>query len=707
MMMSIANANYRVLVLAPAGADAEVVAQLLREAGLDAVPCGNFAHLSEEVGAGAGAVVVTEEALFCDTPEVLAERLADQQPWSDLPLIAIVTPANDAQWTEVLSHLFGTAGNLTLLERPCRAATLVSTVRMSLRARRKQYQVRDLLKSEHAAWLKAEASLEQAQRSDAARKLNEDRLHLAARTAGLGIWTVTLATRAMEVTDLARALLGLTSEDLVTLEAFRARIHPDDLREAESALRQILTDDQDCEMQCRVRSLEGDWRWLLIHGRCSRSWNGQPMHMTGVCQDITSRKQTEAMRERLLESERAARTEAERVTRMKDEFLATISHELRTPLNAITGWVSILRMGRVSTSDQAKGLEVIDRNTRLQAQLISDMLDMSRIISGKMRIDVQEVDLVTVIQSAIESIQPTLAAKNLCIRTDFDCAPCYSLGDGARLQQIMWNLLSNAAKFTQPGGHIEVRLYKQGQAVYVEVIDDGQGIDPSFVPFLFDRFRQADGSSRRSHGGLGLGLSIVRHLTELHGGSVEAHSEGLGKGARFCVHFPLQAALPKPPLPSMVHREPACAVATLADATTLDGLHVLVVDDDADALDLAARILADSSARVSTAASVGEALIKLHDGHPDLIISDLSMPVRDGFDFVRSVRALPAAEGGTTPMLALTALARASDRELALECGFDDHLTKPIEPAQLLNVCRRYQRGTTGLGGVHSETRLS
>ena len=218
--------SHRVLVLAPAGADGTVIEQLLGEADLEAVACSSFAQLSEELGAGAGAVLMTEEALFGDTPELLAERLADQEAWSDLPLIAIVSPVNDAQWTEVLSNLFGTAGNLTLLERPCRAATLISTVQVALRARRKQYQVRDLLKSEHAAWVKAEASLQHAQRSDAARKLNEERLHLAARTAGLGVWTVTLATRAIEFTDLGKELFGFEPGEDITFEALRARVHP-------------------------------------------------------------------------------------------------------------------------------------------------------------------------------------------------------------------------------------------------------------------------------------------------------------------------------------------------------------------------------------------------------------------------------------------------------------------------------------------------
>jgi PAS domain S-box-containing protein len=684
--------SLRVLVLAPADADASVIANVLGEADIHAVACGSFAQLCEEFAAGAGAVLITEEALFGDMPELLAERLADQEPWSDLPLIAMTSPANDAQWAEVLSNLFGTAGNLTLLERPCRAATLVSIVQVALRARRKQYEVRELLKSEHAAWIKAEASLQQAQRSDAARKLNEERLHLAAQTAGLGIWTINLATRAVAITDLGKTLLGFAPEEAVSLEALRPRVHPEDVATVEQRVSAALSDDQDCEVECRVRWSDGGWHWLLLHGRLSRSWNGQPLHMTGVCQDITARKQAHSLRERLLESERAARTEAERVTRMKDEFLATISHELRTPLNAITGWVAILRTGRASLSDQSKGLEVIDRNTRLQAQLISDMLDMSRIISGKMRIEVQNVDLTMILDSAIESIRPTLAAKNLRIETSYRCRPCHTLGDGSRLQQIMWNLLANAAKFTPPGGRIDVGLRQRDDAIEVEVCDTGNGIDPAFLPHLFERFRQADGSSRRSHGGLGLGLSIVRHLAELHGGSVEAHSDGLGKGARFCVRFPLQAALPQAPVTSFQRQELPNAQEASVDPADLDGLHVLVVDDDADALDLAARILSDSAARVSTAASVADALVKLRDERPDLIISDVSMPERDGFDLVRSVRAMPPEEGGGTPMLALTALARASDRELALECGFDDHLTKPIEPAQLLSACRRFHR---------------
>jgi PAS domain S-box-containing protein len=694
--------GYRLLVLAPEGADAQVIGDVLAGAGIETLACSSFAQLCELLDEGAGAVLMTEEALFTDTPELLAEQLVDQQPWSDLPLIAMATPANDARWTEVLSTLFGSTGNLTLLERPCRAATLLSTVQVALRARRKQYEVRDLLKSEHTAWLKAEASLQQAQKSDAARKLNEERLNLAALTAGLGVWTASLSTREIECTALGKTLFGFSVEDEVTLEALAARVLPDDREQAEACLRKTLQENRDFQCEGRVVWPDGSIHWLLVHGRLSRSWNGQPLHLTGVCQDITARKQSEAMRERLLESERAARTEAERVTRMKDEFLATISHELRTPLNAITGWTAILRTGRASPADQAKGLEVIERNTRLQAQLISDMLDMSRIISGKIRIDVQEVDLTAVIENAIESIRPTLAAKNLEIETHIDARPCHTLGDPGRLQQIVWNLLSNSAKFTPAGGHIHIHLQKTVDAIELEVRDDGSGIDASFLPHLFERFSQADGSNKRAHGGLGLGLSIVRHLTELHGGTIQAYSEGAGKGARFLVTFPCQATLPLSPAESWPLTRRDIVTEVSDEPARLNGLRVLVVDDDPDALDLAARILADGAARVSTASSVLEALERVRTETPDLIISDLSMPVRDGFDLVRSVRALPASEGGLTPMVALTALARASDRELALECGFNDHLTKPIEPGQLLNACRRYLRVSEGTSRYRS-----
>jgi PAS domain S-box-containing protein len=387
-------------------------------------------------------------------------------------------------------------------------------------------------------------------------------------------------------------------------------------------------------------------------------------------------------RSRLIESERAARTGAEEASRLKDDFLATLSHELRAPLSAIAGWTSLLQ--RQPSSDPGllrRALAVIDRNTRLQVQLIDDLLDMSRIAAGKLRLDVQSVDLRDVIRNAIAAVQPAAEAKGVVIHSILDPLAGPMRGDINRLQQIVWNLLSNAVKFTPKGGHVQVALERVNSHVEVVVTDTGQGIDPEFLPHVFERFRQADASTTRKYAGLGLGLAIVKHLTELHGGTVRAKSPGSGMGSTFIVELPLMAL--RAPADGL-RRHPSSSVELEeSEFPSLDGIRVLAVDDEADAREIIQRLLESCGARVDTAASVGEALELFQRNRYDVLLSDIGMPEEDGFCLIRKVREIERAGDRRIPAVAFTAFARADDRVRALRAGYQTHLAKPVEPAEL------------------------
>ncbi len=388
----------------------------------------------------------------------------------------------------------------------------------------------------------------------------------------------------------------------------------------------------------------------------------------------------------LLDSERSARAEAERTSQMKDEFLATLSHELRTPLTAILGWAQVLRRGSRDEADMHRGLQTIERNARAQAQLIEDLLDMSRITSGKVQLEMTPLSARAVVDAAIETVRPAADARNIHIDRAYQAGPAMVAGDPSRLQQVIWNLLSNAIKFTPRDGAIQVSVGWADQQVEIAIRDSGIGIKPEFLAHVFERFRQADASTTRKHGGLGLGLAIVKQLVEQHGGTVSALSDGEGLGACFTVRLPL----------SMQHangeRQPSLARAPVlqhdADSELplrdLSGLQVLVVDDEADARDLIKRILSDCHADVLTAATATEALQLLQTERPDLLVSDIGMPDVDGFELLGRVRALGAARGGNVPAIALTAFARSEDRIRALASGFLTHISKPVEPADLI-----------------------
>ena len=386
----------------------------------------------------------------------------------------------------------------------------------------------------------------------------------------------------------------------------------------------------------------------------------------------------------LLESERSARAEAERTSQMKDEFLATLSHELRTPLSAILGWAQVLRRGSRDTADLQRGLQTIERNARAQAQLIEDLLDMSRITSGKVLLDMQTVAPSVFIDAAVETVRPAADAKNISLEKHYEAGVGPIAGDPARLQQVIWNLLSNAIKFTPRDGRVAIMLGSNEGHVEITVADNGVGIKPEFKEHVFERFRQGDASTTRKHGGLGLGLSIVKHLIEQHGGTVRVDSDGEEQGASFTIALPAanRQALPsRPDRPAYSPPSPLASEMTLRD---MAGLRVLVVDDEADARELINRILSDCHAIVRTAASAEQALAAFGNEVPDVLVSDLGMPDVDGFELLARVRALGKERGGDVPAVALTAFARSEDRLRALEAGFGAHISKPVEPSELI-----------------------
>ncbi|OJH36390.1 hybrid sensor histidine kinase/response regulator [Cystobacter ferrugineus] len=386
--------------------------------------------------------------------------------------------------------------------------------------------------------------------------------------------------------------------------------------------------------------------------------------------------------ERLLASEKAARQEAEEANRLKDEFLATVSHELRTPLTAMLGWVQVLRNGNLPPEKRERALATVERNARAQGQLIEDLLDVSRIMSGKLKLDVEPVEVSDVVQQALDAVRPAADAKGLRLQTALDSTG-HVMGDAHRLQQVVWNLLSNAVKFTPKGGRVQVFVERRDSAVEITVADTGAGIAPEFLPHVFERFRRADGPLTRRTGGLGLGLSIVKQLVEMHGGTVAAFSAGEGKGSTFIVRLPLSVAMRReatlPPSLQRAYPEIPCP-------PELTGLRVLVVDDEQDTRELLRTLLEECHAEVSTAASVAEGLVRLKEERPDVLISDIGMPGEDGFTLISRVRALPPKEGGRTPAVALTAYARVEDRTRVLLAGFHSHVPKPVEPVELLVV---------------------
>lgn len=460
-------------------------------------------------------------------------------------------------------------------------------------------------------------------------------------------------------------------QDLLGKNLVNYHIKPESYRTWQQQLSQPKASE---EFEGQICCLDGRLIWVRHNAIALLDREENLIGYEGAIADITANKQAEIERIQILKSERQAKEEAERLNRIKDEFLATLSHELRTPLASIIGWILLLRTGKLSQSDSDKALEVIERNAKAQNQLIDDLLDVSAIIRGTLKLKFEPVDLKEVLMASLDTVLPGAEAKNIEIDTQFDSEKITVKADKERLQQVFWNLLINAVKFTPADGKITIDWKTAQNLVKVRVADSGRGIDPEILPYIFDRFRQAETeSSTRKYGGLGLGLAIVRNLVELHGGKVTASSDGIGKGASFTVELPL--------LKPNTNNNPQFKPATDSNSLpSLSGLTLLVVEDDADVREVITLILKQCNAEVITADSVEKALIEYKKQDPDVLISDISMPSTDGYSLIKQIRS----DGYYIPAIALTAHAREEDKQEALSAGFDLHLPKPIEPLKLV-----------------------
>jgi signal transduction histidine kinase len=546
------------------------------------------------------------------------------------------------------------SGADSYLVEPMEPAELLANVRALLRLRRAEERTRE----------------------------SERMLRLATRAARLNTWQFDLATaKAVTAAEFA-AQSELPSLGHISSNGLY-RLHPEDRIHLEAAFRTALEGGAEYDVQYRVVSRNGDVAWVAAQAAVVRDAAGKPVQVIGVAQDITERKQADMERERLLLREQAARIQAEEATHLKDEFLATVSHELRTPLHAITGWVQLLRTGQLDEEAAQRAVESIERNAQAQGQLINDLLDISRIISGKLRLDLRPTQLARVIEAAIDTMRPAAQAKNVRIVLSPGPDPGTIVADFERMQQVVWNLLSNAVKFSESGSEVRVAARRSGQGIELSVEDQGSGIAQEFLPHVFQAFRQADGSSTRRHPGLGLGLAIVKQLVELHHGSVHARSAGPGRGATFTVYLPASAPAAAP---VVAGPRGADGLGARLAGQRLGGVKVMVVDDDPDARDIVTALLTRAGAAVTTAASAAEALALLQSNVPDMVLSDIGMPGQDGYSFIRAMRSLPSAQGGKVPAVALTAYARPDDRFRALSSGFQMHLAKPVEVGELLRV---------------------
>jgi PAS domain S-box-containing protein len=522
-------------------------------------------------------------------------------------------------------------------------------------------------------------------RSEEALRESEERFRYVADAAPVLIWISDTTKQCNWFNKPWLSFTGRTLEEEYG-NGWAEGVHPEDFHRCVEIYSSSFDIREPFSMEYRLRRYDGEYRWLLDNGIPRFAPNGEFLGFIGSCIDITDRKQIESEREWLLKSEQESRQQAEQANRLKDEFLATLSHELRTPLNAILGWAQVLQNRSIGENEVEKALTTIERNARSQSQLIDDILDVSRIITGKLRLNVRAVDLPEVIMAAIDAARPAAEAKNIRLQTLLDPQAGLISGDADRLQQVVWNLLSNAIKFTPKDGHVQVRLERINSHVDIVVSDTGIGIESGFLPYVFERFRQSDASTTRRHGGLGLGLAIVRQLVELHGGSVSVSSEGEGKGSTFNVNLPL--------LP--VRIEPENEIASVQPMVRtketneyppeLSGLRVLVVEDEADSRDLLKLVLGSCGAEVSVSSSAAEAFELIKGGRFDVIVSDIGMPEEDGYSLISKIRDLPNEQGGNVPAVALTAYARTQDRVRAIRSGFQMHIAKPVEPSELIAV---------------------
>jgi len=538
-------------------------------------------------------------------------------------------------------------------------------------------------------WVASLYDVTERNRVEESLRRSEMQLAEAQRLAGLGSWEWSLDDNRVSWSGELHRIYGLRPGAFGgTLEGFLERVHPEDRQNTRSNIEEAYRSGLPFGFEERILRPDGSVRTLYSQGKVIKDDAGRVVRMVGTCQDVTERKKAEEERAQLYR-EQAARAAAEKANRLKDEFLATLSHELRTPLNAIVGWAHMLHAGGLDEETTRRAIETISRNAMIQNQLISDILDIQRISSGKLRLNLQPADPMGLVEAAIDTVRPAATAKEIQLAAHLEPDAGPVLADPDRLQQIVWNLLSNAVKFCPRGGRVDVRLTRDDASAEVTVEDDGPGINPEFLPYIFERFRQGDASSTRRQGGLGLGLAIVRSLVELHGGTVRAANRSAGTGAVFQVRLPRLGVWvgdkegggrPRP-RPVTVEQE-----VWLDRAPSLHGTRVLVIDDEPDAREVVASVLERCGADVIVAGSAAEAMPIVERDRPDVVLSDIEMPEEDGYSLMRRIRELPTDRGGLTPAAALTAYAGTEDRIRVLDAGFQMHVPKPVQPAELAAV---------------------
>jgi PAS domain S-box-containing protein len=512
---------------------------------------------------------------------------------------------------------------------------------------------------------------------------SEERLRSLSTCSPVGIFEIDTEGGCRYTNPRYQAICGLKAAESLE-KRWLESVHPEDRERAVVSWSNYIYEGRDYSEEFRFQTVQGIVRWVQVRSSPMLSGQGELLGYVGTLEDITERKQAEEVRAQVIR-EQTARQEAEAANRMKDEFLAVLSHELRTPLTSMLGWSKILRSKKLDDKATSRALQAIERNAISQMQLIEDILDVSRIIRGQLRLNVSAVNLMPVIEAALEAVRPLAEPKEIQLNTVLDASVGSVYGDPARLQQVVWNLLTNAIKFTPKGGRVQVNLSVvsgEGQQTthkyaQIQVIDTGIGISSEFLPKVFERFRQADSTTTRSHNGLGLGLAIVRHLVELHKGIIFAQSLGTGEGATFTVRLPLLQN-------NTVNREATGEISSPVASTPLAGLKVLVVDDEADTRNFLSFMFEEYGAIATAVASVDEALAVLEQAKADILISDIGMSEQDGYTLIRKLRSLEPEKGGHIPAIALTAYTREEDRLEALSAGFQQHLSKPIDPNKLI-----------------------
>lgn len=638
------EAERRVLLVAPTTRDGEVTRSLLAKAGLACLACHGLRELTAEVESGAGVILLTEEAVADPAIDALLAALAGQPPWSDLAVVLLMqggVPSPAA--TRVLQSL----NNVTLLERPAPMRSVISAVQAAIRGRARQYQIRDQIESIRGA--------------DATSSELRRQLEIAIDASDLGTFHCTMPLNRIIWNDRCKAHFWLPPEAEVDFELFYSILHPDDRERTRKAVESCVYGGRNYDVEYRTVSPQGEIRWVRATGRTLYDEQQQPVQFDGTTQDITERKRTEqALKE---------------ANRRKDEFLATLAHELRNPLGPIRNSLHLLRLsGELSPSlDHVR--EIMERQVDHMVRLIDDLLDVSRISRGKIELRKETVELTTIVSTAVETIQPLLEAAGHQLAISLPAAPMMLEGDPVRLAQIIGNLLNNAVKYTNPGGQIWLTARTKGDEAVISIRDTGLGIPAAMLVRVFDMFAQVDETLTHAQGGLGIGLTLTKSLVEMHGGRIEAHSDGPNQGSEFIVHLPMT---------SHEHARPAAAMPSRGGSSTYERRRILIVDDARAAGYVLGKLLEAMGQQVRVANDAVSALESVRSERPEVVISDIGMPSMDGYELARRLRREPGLE--RLPLVALTGYGQENDKRRAKEAGFDYHLVKPVSLDALQNL---------------------